>query len=115
MTRFGNEALGDTIFRVGRDLPRKLSREDRLIGALLLDAQEVVPAPATTLTLAAACYFRAADEHGQLFPADAAFAQNLQTHGLDWVLREVCKLSETDPREARLRAAAKQCYASLSV
>ena len=30
LRRFANRALGDTIFRVGRDLPRKLSPEDRL-------------------------------------------------------------------------------------
>ena len=37
LTRFANRALGDTIYRVGRDLPRKLSRDDRLIGALRMD------------------------------------------------------------------------------
>ncbi len=31
--RFGNTALGDTCARVGADIPRKLSRTDRLIGA----------------------------------------------------------------------------------
>lgn len=31
--RFGNKALGDTCLRVGADIPRKLSRADRLIGA----------------------------------------------------------------------------------
>lgn len=31
--RFGNRALGDTCLRVGADIPRKLSRADRLIGA----------------------------------------------------------------------------------
>ncbi len=31
--RFGNRALGDTCERVGADIPRKLSRSDRLIGA----------------------------------------------------------------------------------
>lgn len=32
--RFKNKALGDTIFRVGCDLTRKLSAEDRLAGAI---------------------------------------------------------------------------------
>lgn len=31
--RFGNRALGDTCARVGADIPRKLARADRLIGA----------------------------------------------------------------------------------
>jgi mannitol-1-phosphate 5-dehydrogenase len=113
LERFGNQALGDTIFRVGRDLPRKLSREDRIVGALLLDAHEDVPAPATSLTLAAALFFRAPDEHGQLFPADALFAREFEEHGLEWVLSEVCRLSEREPAEARLREEAKRCYAYL--
>lgn len=32
--RFTNHKLGDTVFRVGRDLKRKLSPDDRLVGAL---------------------------------------------------------------------------------
>lgn len=33
LRRFGNAALGDTVERVGRDVPRKLARDDRLVGA----------------------------------------------------------------------------------
>lgn len=32
--RFTNKKLGDTVFRVGRDLKRKLSPEDRIVGAI---------------------------------------------------------------------------------
>ncbi len=32
--RFTNRKLGDTVFRVGRDLNRKLSSDDRLVGAM---------------------------------------------------------------------------------
>lgn len=31
--RFRNRALGDPVLRVGRDLPRKLQRDDRIVGA----------------------------------------------------------------------------------
>ena len=34
--RFSNRALGDTIQRVGRDLPRKLSFSDRIVGSMNL-------------------------------------------------------------------------------
>lgn len=34
--RFANRKLGDTVYRVGRDIKRKLSPEDRLIGAIRL-------------------------------------------------------------------------------
>ena len=36
ISRFRNRALGDTVYRVGRDLKRKLNRFDRVVGALEL-------------------------------------------------------------------------------
>jgi mannitol-1-phosphate 5-dehydrogenase len=105
LERFGNEALGDTIFRVGRDLPRKLSRQDRIVGALLLDAAEGVPAPATIAALVAALSFRATDEHGRRYPADAEFVRSFEARGLDWVLTEVCGLDPAVPVEQAIREA----------
>lgn len=113
LSRFANQALGDSIFRVGRDLPRKLSREDRLVGALLLDAAEGVPAPATTLALAAAFFFQARDGNGQLFPADAEFQQNLAENGVDTTLRLVCGLDESAPAERRIAAEVRRQYFAL--
>ena len=40
LKRFGNKNLGDTIFRVGHDLERKLGKDDRFMGIVRL-AQEV--------------------------------------------------------------------------
>jgi mannitol-1-phosphate 5-dehydrogenase len=105
LERFGNEALGDTIFRVGRDLPRKLSRHDRIVGALLLDAAEGVPAPATIAALVAALSFRATDEHGRRYPADEEFGRNFEARGLEWVLTEVCGLDPAVPVEQGIREA----------
>jgi mannitol-1-phosphate 5-dehydrogenase len=113
LTRFANQALGDTIFRVGRDLPRKLSREDRLVGALLMDAQQGVDVPATTLAVAAGLLFRATDEHGQLFAADAQFARDLAVHGPDWILTHHCGLTATSPVEAQIREDVRQYHRSL--
>ncbi|HOJ09894.1 MAG TPA: mannitol dehydrogenase [Clostridiales bacterium] len=43
--RFGNRLLGDTVARVGRDTVRKLSKNDRLVGAAeLCVKQGIVPA-----------------------------------------------------------------------
>ena len=36
LSRFRNRALGDTVYRVGRDLKRKLHRKDRVVGPLAL-------------------------------------------------------------------------------
>jgi mannitol-1-phosphate 5-dehydrogenase len=112
LTRFANRALGDTIYRVGRDLPRKLSRDDRLIGALRMDRAQGLPAPATTLACAAAFFFRATDEQGAPFPADAQFQRDLATHGLDWALTEVCGLDAE--QEAALRADLTRGYEYLA-
>jgi len=90
--RFGNKALGDTIYRVGRDIPRKLSRNDRLIGALLLNAKHDIPAPYTTFGAAAATLFRGRDEKGELFENDRIFAEGIYPHGIDFILKEVCGL-----------------------
>jgi len=90
--RFSNEALGDTIYRVGRDVPRKLSRNDRLIGALLLDAKHGVRSPCTALGAAAAVLFRGRDEKGKMYEKDRIFVEETYPHGIDFVLKEVCGL-----------------------
>jgi len=103
LRRFANRALGDTLYRVGRDLPRKLSPQDRLIGALRLQAQQGVDSPYTLLGTAAACLFRAGDENGELFPADRRFAEEVYPRGLEAVLTEVCGLDARQPVDRRLR------------
>ena len=100
--RFGNHALGDTIFRVGRDILRKLSPGDRLMGALRLDQKHQVPAPFTALTVAAGMLFRAPDEHGALFPRDAEFTAHDYSQGIGHVLEKVCGLDPTDPDDQLL-------------
>lgn len=90
--RFCNQALGDTIYRVGRDVPRKLARNDRMIGALLLEERHSIHAPCTTLGTAAAMFFRAKDEKGELYEKDKVFAEKIYPLGIDHVLREICNL-----------------------
>ncbi len=71
--RFSNKALGDTIYRVGRDLYRKLAHDERIIGAMILAAQHGLPFDAIAQVFSAALRFRATDEEGALFPRDAEF------------------------------------------
>ncbi|MCJ7752009.1 MAG: mannitol-1-phosphate 5-dehydrogenase [Armatimonadetes bacterium] len=113
LSRFANRALGDTIYRVGRDLPRKLSRGDRMVGALLMDAQEGVPAPATTLAAAAGFLFRVSDERGEMFPADAHLARELGERGVDWALSKVCGLDLSQPAEAHVAEGLRDCLSYL--
>jgi mannitol-1-phosphate 5-dehydrogenase len=100
--RFGNKALGDTIYRVGRDLPRKLSPEDRLIGALRLDMKHDIEAPATMLGVAAAMLFRATDEEGNMYPADAEFVEKRLPRGPRVILSDLCQLNPRDARDLQM-------------
>jgi mannitol-1-phosphate 5-dehydrogenase len=73
LLRFRNRALGDTVYRVGRDLQRKLGRDDRLLGAMLLCARHQRPFGAIAAVFRSALEFAALDENGTLFPEDARF------------------------------------------
>jgi len=87
--RFQNKALGDTIFRVGCDLPRKLSAEDRLAGAMHLALELKLPYDLILYGLVAGFHFRAADEAGNLLPADKEFAA-IYAKGVPEVMTSVC-------------------------
>ena len=87
--RFQNKALGDAIFRVGCDLPRKLSAEDRLAGAIHLALELKLPYDLILYGLVAGFHFRAADEAGNLLPADKEFAA-IYAKGVPEVMTSVC-------------------------
>ena len=104
LQRFQNRALGDTIFRVGRDLRRKLDKEDRLIGAMLLAKQTGNPCDLIAQAVLAACEFRAKDEQGNLFPADKDFLEQDSPEGLEHILNAVCHLSPASTLENAVSA-----------
>ncbi len=110
LRRFANKSLGDAIYRVGRDLPRKLGPGDRLIGSLRLADKHKVSAPLTAAATAAGMLFRGTDEHGQLFPADEAFACQLQAHGPEYALKVVCGLNFTREQDRRMATAVLGVY-----
>jgi len=110
LLRFANRALGDTIFRVGRDIRRKLCRGDRLIGALLLDAKHSVAAPYTAHGAAAAMLFRGRDEQGQLLPDDEHFAQDIYSRGPAHVLDVVCELDHDRQPDPVIRSRILEAY-----
>lgn len=102
LRRFRNRALGDTVFRVGRDLPRKLCRDDRVVGAMLLAAKHHLPLDAIYRVFRAGIVFRAADENGVPDPADAAFHERYGDADERRVLIEVGGLAPGDPVDARV-------------
>jgi len=99
LRRFGNVHLGDTIYRVGRDLPRKLGPDDRLIGAMRFDLEHAVTPALTARVAAAACFFRGRDEAGRLCPEDEIFAREAFSRGIEHILTHVCGLRPERPAE----------------
>jgi mannitol-1-phosphate 5-dehydrogenase len=102
LSRFANEALGDTLHRVGRDLFRKLGRSDRIVGAALLCERQALPWSGIARVFSAALTFRAPGENGDIFPADEDFARLLADRGTGGILGAVCGLEASDPIDAAL-------------
>lgn len=96
LERFCNKALGDTVFRVGRDLMRKLGRNDRIVGAMLLAAEHGLPFDAIAAVYCAALSFKATNEEGQMDKKDAQFHKLLENQGIEGVLRDVSGLGNTE-------------------
>jgi mannitol-1-phosphate 5-dehydrogenase len=87
--RFQNKALGDTVFRVGCDLPRKMGSEDRLAGAIKTAIAFNLPYDKILFALVCGFHFRATDEQGRMLPEDAGFAR-LYEKGVNEVLSTIC-------------------------
>jgi len=77
LLRFGNRALGDTVFRVGRDLKRKLHFDDRIMG-IIIQAQRIGLAwDRIGHVYLAALSFTAGDTDGKQLLADQVFLKEL--------------------------------------
>lgn len=88
LDRFMNKSLEDTIFRVGRDLKRKLASNDRLIGAIILAKKHNLPYSQISNVVKAAFMFYAKDEHHKVFPADEEFNEEMLEKLLSLLLKE---------------------------
>jgi len=100
--RFQNKSLGDTIFRVGRDLYRKLDKNERLIGPMLLAQREGTPYNKIKKAFYTALDFKAKDEKGNMYPQDEIFFQREYPKGLRHILRSICHLSSHQNEEAKV-------------
>jgi len=103
--RFGNRALGDTVHRVGRDLYRKLHKEDRLVGAMLLAERHAMPYDAIASAFIAALAFAAPGPDGAPFPHDREFREKELPRGLAPILESVCGLDPKVPGERAVKEA----------
>ena len=88
--RFRNRSLGDTIFRVGMDLYRKLGKEDRLAGAIHQALNLNLPYSFILNALVYGMHFKAKDENDQFYPADRRFSESFTRSGIDYILENIC-------------------------
>jgi mannitol-1-phosphate 5-dehydrogenase len=102
--RFANRALGDTIFRLGRDPVRKLGPTDRLVAPTrLAEAAGVKPLALAKAIAAALCFDPPED------PLATGLQNRLSKEGIDAVLADVCQIQSDEPLAALIR----QGYADL--
>jgi mannitol-1-phosphate 5-dehydrogenase len=98
LMRFANKALGDTLFRIGCDLKRKLGRDDRLLVPILAGINLDLPVDLILESWVRGCSFKAVGENGQELEGDRKFRM---AYGLDYrrILKEHCLLSPADHPE----------------
>lgn len=97
--RFGNKALGDTIFRVGCDLQRKMYRNDRILSPLIDGLRLNAPVSKIIMTFAYGLCFRGKDENGNMLASDIQFSQMLHKEGLPYLLTNICGLNQIDDHQ----------------
>ncbi len=90
LKRFMNRSLGDTIYRVGRDLMRKLSPDDRLVGAIRMGLKNKMDVDKILYALVCGFYFRATDESGNMFERDIEFIDKYYKNGIEYILINLC-------------------------
>jgi mannitol-1-phosphate 5-dehydrogenase len=102
--RFQNKALGDTIFRVGCDLNRKIGSEDRLSGSIKLASEQRLSYHKILFVLVCACHFSATDEDGNLFPGDLEFQQLYKKSGMRGILTSIGEFDENKHQQLIIQA-----------
>jgi mannitol-1-phosphate 5-dehydrogenase len=91
LNRFQNKALGDTIFRIGCDLFRKLGPNDRLVAPVRAAQKLGLQYNLIKEAIMASLSFRAKDENGNFLASDEDFFK-LANNEPQTILKNVCGL-----------------------
>lgn len=94
--RFSNRSLGDTVFRVGCDLCRKLSFDDRIITPLMSAYKSGLSYDMIMEVLTSALSFKATGIDGKMYPADIEFHERLKEYGTLHILEKICGLAKCE-------------------
>ncbi len=96
LERFQNKSLGDTVYRIGRDLNRKLEKDDRIVGAICLANKHGCNFNLIAEVYRAALYFTAKDENGEQLKEDIELVEKFKKYGINTILSDVSNLSKQD-------------------
>jgi len=97
LDRFRNKYLGDTVFRVGQDLRRKLGPDDRFVGAIKLAQKMNMPYDKILQAFCYGFYFKASDDKGDRLTGDVQFIKEWELDK-ESVLLNVCGLHNNSDR-----------------
>lgn len=89
LQRFQNKKLGDTIYRVGCDLHRKLGKNDRFMGIIRMAQELNLPHDLILEAMSKGFHFKGKDEYGRMLPEDEKFHKSWASKP-DEVLKDVC-------------------------
>lgn len=89
LARYENKLLGDPVARVGRDTKRKLSANDRFVGAARLCAKHGISPVNILAGLAAGLHFAPADDEASL-----AVSATARDAGVPYALATYCEITE---------------------
>jgi len=102
LKRMANKALKDTVYRVGRDLKRKLGRDDRIIGAMTLALNAGVDISKMAMVARIALDFAATDEAGQMFPSDVEVLDMVKEKGYKAALIHISALDMNNATDEKI-------------
>ncbi len=101
LRRFTNRALKDTIYRVGRDLSRKLHRSDRVIGAIELCYHHDQPCDVLLQVLFFGFTFTLAATVSEALLSDTRFIQETKGMSIEETLQRFCGLDSREDKQFR--------------
>jgi mannitol-1-phosphate 5-dehydrogenase len=93
--RFANKSLGDTIFRVGCDLERKLGPDDRLVPVIKYAIKNKLPFLNIMKAFVSGIFFDARDDEGKPYPPDLTFLHKFNRN-VARILIEHCNFEASD-------------------
>jgi len=101
--RFDNKLLGDTVYRVGREVLRKIGKNERIIGAINLCLEYgIFPENICFVLATALCYNNSLDKESE------ELQYIINKNGVDFVLKEICGIEDE-----RIKKRVKEIYEKL--